>query len=158
MTTLGRFLDEMNVKFQADFAALEIYQFHGTANELSSRLATWSRPAGVAIRNLDVGDLSSEALNAAVAKATVETALKALSELDGRLLLTVHGLHLLALLYPGGLLQPIIKWLRRDNRVVVLAIPTRQSLKLPESATITDWRTSLANELGPTHTITLGGQ
>jgi hypothetical protein len=158
VTTVDDFLCEVSAKFDADFASFEVYQFLGTANELASRLAVWSRPRGVTLLDLDIAGVSVETANATSAKAAIELALKDLGEVDGRLLLSVHGLHLLALLYPGGLLQHIKQWLRRDSRVVILVVPTLQSLKLPDTVKISDWRTSLSNELGTAHTLIHGGE
>lgn len=157
MKNVASFLDEMSVKFQTDFAVFDVYQFLGTGTELLARLATWTRPTSTALQHIDIGELTLEAPNAAAARSGIEDSLQRTAEIEGRLLVTMNGIHLLASLYPGALLQPVNQWLRRGSRVVVLAVPPSNSLRFPESAFTADWRSALANQLGLDHTITLGG-
>lgn len=157
MIAVASFLDEMTARFSSEFATFEVYQFLGTAGELLTRLAAWARPPEVEVRHIDIGQIILEALNPTAATTAVESALQAVALSQGRLMISMSGLHLLAALYPSGLLQPVNRWLRRGNRVVVVAVHPLHPLRLPDSAYVSDWRPGLATEVGLAHTITHGG-
>jgi hypothetical protein len=157
MTTLREFLDQMRAKFAADFDSFEVYQYQGTLAELQPALAAWNRPASTRVSELDVAIVCAEASNQDAARSLVEAELKRSGEAAGKSLTVVSGLHVLATLYPGGLLQPLNQWLRKGSRVVVLAAPILQAVRLPEQVSLIDWRTSLLAALGPERRITQGG-
>lgn len=157
MTEVSAFLEDFDARLGSGFAAFGIHQFLGTANELTSQLAVWAKPHGVQVRHLDVVNLTSDATNPASARAAIESALETLGTVDDRMLVTIAGVNVLASLYPGGLTQPINKWLRRGSRVIVLAVPPVNPLRLPESASVMRWREGLTAELGSEHTMTDGG-
>ncbi len=147
----------MTALFQEDFASFKVFQFVGTSAELLAKLSTWARPPGVAISVLDVARATADAPQPSAAKQAIEAELGSLAQNTGRSLIAATGLHVLAAVYPGGLLQPLHAALRRGNRVLVLVVPGQSPLRLPESARTTDWRASLEGDIGAINTITGGG-
>ena len=157
MTDLSAFLDEMTTKFASGFDGFEVYQFQGTFAELQSALPGWHRPANLHLAFVDIGGVCEEAATKDEARSLLESELARVSRADGSAIVTVTGLNILFALYPAGLLQPLNQWLRKGNRTVVLVVPPPPPRRLPESATPTDWRSSLTNLLGPGRSVTIGG-
>ena len=158
--TLSAWLDLMSERFSRDFANFELYLFEGTQAELTPHLNAWRRPAGVLIHPLDVAALIDAAATAPEALKAVEAGLGQIASRQGRQLIVVSGLNILAWLFPGGLLQPIFKWLRSGNRVAVLVAAPSGPRRLPERAQLLDWRSVVKQSIaqgGADRIITLGG-
>lgn len=158
--TLAAWLDYLARRLAADFDAFDVFAFEGTDAELRLDMAAWRPPAGAALHNLDVAQATHPAANVADGRSLVEEALRQLSGVPGRMLLSVAGVHLLAALFPAGVLQPLNQILRRGNRVVVLVVPPAPPVALPDSVRLLDWRAALKashSDVGPDRIIVRGG-
>ncbi len=157
--TLAGWLASMSDRFARDFADFEVYVFEGTQAELMPHLNAWPRPSNVTICPLDAAQLVQGPKTAKEAAGIVESELRTIGSAPGSLLIAVSGLNVLAWLFPGGLLQPLYRWLRSGNRVAVLIQPPAASRPMPDRARLTDWRSAMKQSIagGTERTITLGG-
>lgn len=157
MTTISEFFAEMNIQFSTDFDAFEVYQFEGTVAELQQPFASWPRPNAMSSQEIDLASICQDVAGLDDAREAIGAELQRVASMPGRLLTIISGVHILALLYPAGMLAPLNQRLRKGSRVVVLVAPPIHPLRLPERAVHSDWRTSLAEALGPDRKITHGG-
>ena len=158
--SVPEWLDLMSQRFSSDFADFEVYVFEGTQAEFMPHLSAWPRPTGVVLLPLDVAELVDSVDTPQQAVNAVEASLAQIGSRPGRQLIVVSGLNILAWLFPAGLLQPIFKWLRSDNRVAVLVAAPSGPRRLPERAQLFNWRAVVKQSIaqgGADRIITLGG-
>lgn len=154
---LKMWLSEMSSRFSSDFDAFDVYAFEGTEADLSSELARWQHPPGVSVSDLDIASATDTAANSEEARRLVQSELRRIGDRTGRTIVTVKGLHVLAHLYPGGLLQPIHQWLRRGSSGVVLIMPPAPRTTASERAQIADWRAAVRTAIGSDNVVIRGG-
>ncbi len=157
---LAPWLTSMSGRLAADFDAFDLYAFEGTGGEFQTAVAAWTCPHGAALRELDLDEVTADASNAEVARASIEKAIAQLAANPRRALIAISGMHLLAALYPDGILKPLIEQLRRGSRVVVLIFPPPPTQHLPETAHLSPWRETIQSGsagIGPGRTIVRGG-
>jgi hypothetical protein len=137
---LQDWLNSIATKYASDFDEFVFYVFVGTQAEVIPRLGAWPQRGQWSIHHLDIGKVVVEKETVAEATSAIGAELQRLGSYHDRLLITISGLNLMASLFPGGVLEPIFRWLRRGNRIVVAIVPPLAPRRLPANAHLSDWR------------------